>query len=295
MSTIATPGSPGGFRTKNNVETTVSIYDRVSGFLIASISILGVLSFIMFLIWLTMVSDGPPKKKILEFVPPGDPGEEKPEGVEDDVLEPGVEEFPEVEVPQLADALEAVTDAPSRTRANLAKVDGNAAEMGRGRGLGAINGGGNGGGGRGFERWRIEYNSTNRDIYISQLDFFKIDIGVVSKKSDAIDLVKNLAASPPTRVRSFREEEQRVYFRHNKGRLISWDKNLALRAGVTDTKGKIMVQFYHPDTTQLLARLEFEEAEKRGLDVRKSVKTTIFGVRGSPGNYEYFVSDMIPY
>ena len=91
----------------------------------------GFLVAVLFLIWLTSVfkferNVAPP------FVPAtiGDDGNDKPEGFEDDALDPGVEDFAEVETPQLAEALEAVSNAVSTIRANSEHVSGEAAVSG---------------------------------------------------------------------------------------------------------------------------------------------------------------------
>ncbi len=277
---------------RGSVDTQTSTYDRVSGALTAGSLVLGTLSLIMFLTWLTMIS---PHKKGLpplsEIPPPGDPGEEKPLGVADDILEPGVEDFPEVEVPQLADAVEAVTDAPSRYRGMLAAVDGNAAEMGRGRGLGSLNGGGNGGGGKGYERWVIEYEADSPVVYIDQLKAFGVQIGAVHKVLNDIALIYDLDSAPQQRSVK-RSDEKRVYFVPSQGRLKQWDQRFAKRAGV-NTTGRIMVQFYPTETAQNLARLEAEEAQRRGIEV-KNIRRTTFKVRQSGNSYEYYVADMQP-
>ena len=272
------------------LETRTTAYDRLSGALATGVLVFGTLSLLLFMMWLTMIS---PKRNanlvVNEVLLPGDPGEEKPLGVADDILEPGVEDFPEVDVPQLADAVEAVTDAPSRFRGMLAAVDGNAAEMGKGRGLGAIGGGGGGGGGKAYERWVIEYESDNISVYIDQLKAFGIQVGAVHKVLDEIDLIFDLGANPqarPTR----RSEEKRVYFVHTLGKLKNFDMRFAKQAGINPT-GKIMVQFYPPETSKMLAELEAAEANQRGLELNK-IRRTVFKVRAAGSGFEYYVADM---
>ena len=116
MSTI----TPSQRRSTPFIETNVSAYDQLNGALISCIILVGFLVTVLFLLWVTSVYDFSKKAAVsLEYLEPF--GNEKPEGFEDDVMEPGVEEFPEVETPQLKDALEAVTDAVSSIRANLEK------------------------------------------------------------------------------------------------------------------------------------------------------------------------------
>ena len=113
-----------------SVETKVSSYDRLNGFLISALMLVGFLVAMMFLVWLTMIIDFSGRKPVAMVAYEEPYGNEKPEGFEDDIFEPGVEEFPEVDVPQLKDALEAVTEAVSSVQANLEARDGDAAEMG---------------------------------------------------------------------------------------------------------------------------------------------------------------------
>lgn len=119
-------------RPVDSVESKTSAYDRLSSGLTAMILLVGFLVTVLFIIWFTSVfkferNVAPP------FVPAtiGDDGNDKPEGFEDDELDPGVEDFAEVETPQLAEALEAVSNAVSTIRANSEHVSGDAAVMGR--------------------------------------------------------------------------------------------------------------------------------------------------------------------
>ena len=125
---------------KLTVETAVSTYDLLNAMLMASIFVVGFVVSALFLIWLTTAFDFSKRRAPVELIEVSEPGDEKPEGVADDVLEPGVEEFPETEVPQLANALEAVTDAVSSVRSSLEKRSGDAAQMGKGRGFGSRRG-----------------------------------------------------------------------------------------------------------------------------------------------------------
>ena len=155
-----------GLKPKLNVETEVSAYDKVNATLQVLLMMLGMAVGLMLLIWLTShfkwQSPIVPVD-ISEAMLEGEEGEKAPEGVAEDFFEPGVEEFPDVETPQLMDALEAVTNAVSSVRANNSFMDGDAAEMGKGRGLGNKRGGGGGGNGviPEAKRWRIEHTASD--------------------------------------------------------------------------------------------------------------------------------------
>ena len=207
-------------------DTTVSSYDRLSAILIACITIIGFMTTILFLIWLTTDVDYSAPTQLAEITEIGDTGDEKPEGFEDDAFEPGVEEFPEVETPQLAQSIEAVTDAVSSVRANSEKVSGDAAQMGKGKGFGAREGGPGGGGGDGipeFKRWKINYEAADIGTYKQQLSFFGIDIGVVRRDNDDVYRISDPAGKAEV-IKSSRANEKSLYFAHIKKRMMRWDQ-----------------------------------------------------------------------
>ena len=134
------------YKPKINVETKSSSYDRVNAILIAALFMFGFLFAVLFLIWATSGVESSPAG--IPVVVTGEaPGEEKPKGEADDAEDPGVEEFPEIETPQLANALEAVADSVSSVQGALEKRSGSAQQMGKGSGFGSREGGGSGGNG----------------------------------------------------------------------------------------------------------------------------------------------------
>ena len=284
--------SPIGKRKK--VETGVSSFDVLNSALIASILLFGFLVVVMFLIWLTTAFDFSGKKsvKLIEIQEPF--GDEKPEGFEDDIMEPGVEEFPEVETPQLKDALEAVTDAVSSVKASLEKRDGDAAEMGKGAGFGSRTGGE----GRGnanvlpeWKRWQINYESKNIGEYAAQLDGLNLTLGAISTENDDIALVNNVSRGPTATVSNRTKMGKTLRFEHKKVRLRRWDQKLCKDAGV-DLRGRITCQFYPSSTRQMLRLAEatyLQSTDKQLEDVRR----TFFKVIKSGGGYDFQVTDIL--
>ena len=103
------------------VETEVSSFDQTSAMLTAWVIVLGTLVGALLMIWLsTVVKD----RMIvttsipLEEIPIGDGP--PPLGIGDDWHPPGVEDFPEVDIPQLATAIDAV--GPDKTELFLVKL-----------------------------------------------------------------------------------------------------------------------------------------------------------------------------
>ena len=236
-------------RTSYHLETKVSSYDLLNSMLIASIIVVGFLVTVLFLIWLTTAFDFSRRRepRVLEV---SEQGNEKPEGVADDELDPGVEEFPELETPQLATAIESVTEAVSSVKASLENRSGDAAQMGRGSGFGSREGGpGTGGGGiPEYKRWIINYESENIETYAQQLTFFDIDVGVIHKTTPEIWRVHDVGKSPSVIKTNRQTENETVRFMHKKPRMRRWDQTLAKRQGI-NLENTIVAQFY-PEKTR---------------------------------------------
>ena len=274
---------------KLQVETSVSGYDIVNAFLISSIVVIGTLVSILFLIWLTMLMSNrsAPDPGVLVETSFGD---EKPEGFEDDIYEPGVEEFPEVDVPQLADAIEALTEAVSSVEAAIEARDGDAAEMGRGKGFGSREGGPGSGNFRGipdYKRWKIEYDTPDQQTYASQLSFFGINIGVISKRSNDIVMLADPGNAPRT-IRSERTAEGKVlYFVHEKQQLRKWDQFLVKKNGIDFNKSdQFTVQFYSPETRVMLRQIEAQHLANKGIQLVDVLKTR-FKVVSDGGGFKF--------
>ncbi len=269
------------------VETKVSSYDRLNAFLLAVLILLGMFTAILFMLWMDL------KSRPLIVAPDvvfeiGDPGEDKPEGVADDVLEPGVEEFPEVETPQLADALLAVTSAVSSIQARNENVDGNAAEMGRGRGLGSKDGGGTGGNGR--VSWDVNLEARDRGSYAKQLSFFKIEITAINELNNNVYRLADPAGAKRLTQSSKGAEKtaKTKVFAHKSPRLQEWDKDLLRQVG-RDPDGYIVGQIYPQELIQALRNLELAHVaqQKRGVE---EIRSTSFKIVEDGSGYKFEVT-----
>jgi hypothetical protein len=269
------------------VETKVSQYERVSGGLAAGVIIMGLLAAVMFFIWYSMLKQARSiPDSFVAFA-----GENmNPEGVAEDVEEPGVEEFPEVQEPQLAEALESV-DVISTVRANDS-VGGDATQMGTGKGLGDRRSKGIGGGGdavnKPWERWQILYSVSTMGEYAQQLDFFKIELGGAERVGDNIVYLTNVSGTPNVKAGAKRLE-QRMYFSHTIPQLRNWDINLLRAANVANAAERIPVQFYPTDIINRLGQLESEQIQRDNKRI-EDIKSTVFNVVGNPGNYRFELS-----
>lgn len=278
----------------NESKTAVSKYDIVSGFLLASVGLVGFivgLLVLLFLLNMEWEKEIEPEMFVFEDLA----GFENPEGVAEDFEEPGVEELAEVPEPQLADALEAVTDAVSTTRAAIEAVDGTAAQMGTGSGLGDKRSSGLGGGGTGTsnpaEKWVVQYKTERKDEYAKQLDYFGVEIGSLSKSSSLIEYASKLSASKPTYRSGTRKDEQaqkRVFFKKpDNSPVTRWDKQFLEAAGAS-TANRLILNFYPQKTQAMLLNLEkakLQQDQKQFDDVKR----IIFRVSNSGGKYVYSV------
>jgi hypothetical protein len=276
-----------------NVETKSSSYDQVNAFLIAGLVLFGFLFSVLFLIWLTTIVDFSRRTEGPIVVAADEPGNEKPKGEADDMEDPGVEEFPEVETPQLANALEAVTNAVSSVQGALEKRSGTAKAMGRGAGFGSRDGG-PGSGGDGipeYKRWIINFSSSDVDTYAGQLSHFNIDIGVVSDVKQDITRLADPGGAKNV-IRSNREAEKKsLYFIHKKQRFRVWDKGIAKQAGIS-TDSAITVQFY-PEPTRQQLRVAEAAALKEAGKTLVEVKNTYFKVVSDGDGYKFQVERMV--
>ena len=279
------------YKPKINVETKSSSYDRVNAILIAALFMFGFLFAVLFLIWATSGVESSPAG--IPVVVTGEaPGEEKPKGEADDAEDPGVEEFPEIETPQLANALEAVADSVSSVQGALEKRSGSAQQMGKGSGFGSREGGGGGGNGiPEYKRWIINYSAADTATYARQLSFFSIDIGVASETKQSVKRLVDPGGARRVVSSDRKTEEKNIYFVHKKQRFLAWDRALAERAGI-DTNAALTVLFYNDQTRQIIRVVEATKLKELGKTLA-DVKNTIFKVVPSGDGYKFEVTEII--
>lgn len=272
------------------METQVSQYEKVSGALASGVIIMGFLAAIMTFLWYSLLKT---HRSIPDSFVAFAGETMNPEGVAEDVEEPGVEEFPEVQEPQLAEALESV-DVISTVRANDS-VAGDAAQMGTGKGLGDRRSKGIGGGGKDvnepWKRWQIIYSVNTMSEYAQQLDHFKIELAGAERVGDNIVYLTNVSKTPAMRAGAKRLEK-RIYFSHSIPQLRNWDLNLLRNANVANAGDRIPLQFYPIDVINQMYRLETERIQRDGREIRH-IKSTVFNVVGTPGNYRFELANIV--
>jgi len=287
---------PGILRPIDNIQSKTSRYDRLSAGLTAMVLLCGFVVSCMFLIWLTSVFrfDQP---SVTQFIDdnPGEDGNDKPEGFEDDDHQPGVEDFPEIETPQLAEALEAVTNAVSTVQANSEHVSGDAAVQGKGNGYGSREGGtsGSGSGLPDYKRWKIQFEVDDIQLYKKLLDHFEIHIGVVPAEPPNVWRIANVSKQPQIINSNRKKEGKTLRFQHRRPLLRKWDSKIAKDAGVDVERNAILVQFYSPQLRTQIRRIEAEflaGVDRKISDVRKTnihVEPSAVGFQFVIKNCEY--------
>lgn len=281
------------------MDTRVSLYDKVSSLLVALVVMFGFAAICLLIIWLTKVIQF--DDHVAEPAPMFElaVGDEAVKGVADDFEEPGVEELPDVSEPQLADAVEALTDAVSSQRANYEAIEGNAELTGTGTGLGDARKDGTGGLGDGgrppWDRWKIRFTTTSQRAYADQLDAFKIELAAVSQTTQEIKYASNLGAGQPTVREGTRAQYNKsggILFLHTIRALKNFDLNLLGKAKVA-TRDRNVGWYLPPATNQQLSQLEAAAlASKGGGKEVSDILETVFAVQAQGGGYAFYVAEL---
>lgn len=291
-----------------------SRYDAVASWLIALLMLIGVVVGTLLLIWLSsQITVAPPPVEVLMEDLGGGGGRE--DGIPGEVLDfdspnaeviAGESELTDTPIEQ---TLTQITDAVSSMSVSLPELvafdetvpgEGGRSEgdsrrpglgtgggTGNGDGIGWGSGSGPGGGGRSrAERWEIYYQDGGTiEEYARQLDFFKVELGVVGGTGE-VQYAFHLTQPKPDTRNAPGKEEKRLYMSWRQGSLQQADRELLTRAGI-NYAGRIVVQFYSPETENMLAHIE---KNFRNLEASR-IRKTRFGVRPTGGGFEYYVID----
>lgn len=265
----------------------VSAYERVASLVIALLILVGLLVGIMFLLWLTSRIFASQAAVPVTLEPVGEGG-----GFGDETeLDPNVEKIGqeiEFEEPEFQDTLATIADAVADNAALLedptfshqtGTSKGGPVGDGRAPGFGP----GRPGKPRHWEVIFLEGNTTG--TYARQLDYFKIELGVLMP-GNRVEYVKNLSNPRPERDSGAADAENRYYLTWQKGGLREADLELLTKAGV-DPEGRPILKFIPPELESHLLQLERERAGKYA----DKVRATYFAIRGQGGGYEFFVRD----
>jgi len=273
---------------------SVTLYERVSSFLIAMMVVVFVVLFAAVTFWL---SHRPPLEAELVPLELIDLGDESNFGGSldgvvggtadvDTGMEGGGEggETAEGESRPVEFALAAVTANAGTVAQQAMAAD---LDTGSSSSTGAGSGGGGGtgtGGGRaplGFgpgkgggvsreNRWFVTFAGDNSiDEYARQLDAFGIELGVLQAGKELVYLSGVSKGSPTKRVATSGKDEKRLFFTWQGGERRGADVELFQRAGVTIGKGTIY-HFYPKTLEDILATVEFNYAKRKPIEIRRT-------------------------
>ena len=262
----------------------VSHYDRVSSMLLALVVLLGVVVFVLLVVWLTnriFLRQGAVAVELLELG-----SGEGPLGGGRELAEPIDEEI-EVEEPAVQDTLAAIADAVALKSVQLddPSLSGRAGP-GTGGGPGG-SGGGPGSGSGATRHWEVRFIKGNTlESYARQLDFFGIELGVLMPGNKVVYAFNLSKRKPDTRTAAA-DQEKRYYLTWRSGGLQEADRELLARAGIQST-GRIILKFLPRKLEIHLAGMEKAHAGRHAGNVRK----TRFEVRpDGAGRYSFSIVD----
>lgn len=139
--------------------------------------------------------------------------------------------------------------------------------------------------------WEIVFEEGITDQqYAEQIDYFKIEIGAVSKDGRT-EYISKVAARKPEKRRGDLATDYRWRIGWRKGTLHATDRRLLSRAGI-NTKEKDLLHFFPAEIQSRLAQLERSYAKRDP----SAVKRTRFEIRPKPkdAGYEFVVIEQDP-
>lgn len=277
----------------------VTKYDIVTSVLIALSGMLVATLIILIAIWLA--SRIPTQALPEPFLTAGDGGFE--DGVEDATPDVESPEDPtddpsvtnEEDVTELMEITDPVMEV-SDTAAQLVEPaafteDRNTGNPGSAEGTGGRplgTGGGTRGGPKRDQRWFVTFaDRGDLKSYARQLDFFKIELGVMFPEESRLVYMNNISADQPT-IREVRtgDSEKRLWLNWEGGDRKEADIELFQKAGIDARPGQIL-HFYPTELEQTLARLELSYANRTSDQIRR----TYFQVNRAGNGFEFAVSD----
>jgi len=267
------------------------LYDRVAGWLIALLTVIGLTVLVLFILWLTarIFATQVAVPVMLAELGTGEGG--LAGGMELDA--PQMEELGEqtdLQEPTVEQTLAMVAEAVAKQQALLLDPTlGESTTTGRGgsTGLGGQPGMGSGSGGTGRRRhWEVRFPEGNTvETYARALDFFKIELGVLMPNNRII-YVYNLSKPRPDTREGAADQEKRYYLTWRRGSLMEADRELIRRAGV-NPDDRLILKFLPPELESQLVQLERARAGDRS----DRVRTTYFAVVPQGGGYRFIVVD----
>jgi len=266
---------------------TVTSYERVASLIIALLILVGLAVALLFLLWLTSRIFASRMPVDVDWLEIGDGG-----GLGGDTeLETNMEELVhevEFEEPEFEDTLATIADAVA-TKSALLEDPTFSDQVGSAKG-------GPGGDGRsaGFgpgrpgkpRHWEVTFLEGNTaSTYARQLDFFKIELGVLFP-GNRVEYAKNVSKPKPDRYEGKADAEKRYYLTWQKGGLRDAEVELLGKAGI-DAGDRPIIKFIPRELEIELMRLEKQRAGRN----ENRIRATYFAIRPKGSGYEFYVRD----
>ncbi|MDX1946251.1 MAG: hypothetical protein SFU86_12700 [Pirellulaceae bacterium] len=139
------------------------------------------------------------------------------------------------------------------------------------------------------ERWEVQFPPGNTiESYTRQMDFFKIELGLIGG-SDQVTYLSSLAEPVPAKRTGPATDEQRLYLIWRRGDMRLADEQLAARAQVS-LAGKVVAHFCPLELEAMLAAIEDAYAARQNI---AKIRRTTFGIRSRGENaFEFYVIAM---
>ncbi len=263
--------------------------EKASGFLSATLFLLGLLTLVMLVAWLSQQTRYSPSVARLhlranheqgsgsrgdaEIFRPWDsePTEDQPLAMEETTA--NLQTVSTLAISELA----TLDQAGGFKGEGLGFDEGDSRAKGPGKGVGMVV--------PNWQRWQIRYSAADHQEYASILDAFRVELGVLDGQGATIDYARQLSQPRPL-IRSGKQAaEQRLCFIFQRGELKEADRALAQKAGLSVDE-RVVCQFF-PDSVK--AQLEMLERDALGTRALASVRRTQFGIRQGVHGLEFFV------
>lgn len=127
------------------------------------------------------------------------------------------------------------------------------------------------------ERWSLQFPpGTTIEAYTRQLDFFKIELGIIGG-SQNVTYLSNLSNPKPQSRQGAGNTETRLYLIWNSGPMHEADEILVGRAGL-NAEGKVLAHFVPASLEAEMLRLEAAQAKANNLS---RLRRTVFGMQAA--------------
>lgn len=137
------------------------------------------------------------------------------------------------------------------------------------------------------QRWFIQYgDKASIKEYAKQLDFFKIEMGVLLPASGQLIYMQKMSTPPAITKRvTSGKDEKRLYMTWQGGTRREADEKLFEQNNI-NAKGGTLFHFYPKETEQLLLQLEYNYAKRNAKEIRR----TYFVVVKQGSGYAFVVT-----